>query len=401
MCDKLRCAPGEPLCITFEPFSDFRVGVVGPGQTMDVYFTVDERYLDIRVFLRCHMAELADAATVLQSAARMRLVRHCLLPDDVLAVQIALASELGRLDIDSSRHLVPANLYLHPVEGNASWVYCDRATGLDVVDPLTLLRPRPTLLTLHASSATKRRRQLAAYESELCNWDRWRVTLSWSGVTYFHGRLYRPRQSPAARDRFEAAMATRDEMLADAALEQDARRQWLQAGRDEASFAHSWAAWLRVHPDGRPSLPDPPPPPPPPPIPPDSRYYDSDDDWIEVDISAHAPLPPHPAPLHALLRALLGALPAAHLWICWFLTSVFIRPRPRAPQQCPSRATTPELPQDAPPRFALADSRFTITDDRLARLSPASSSPSATAARSRSPHPSASCSASSTSSFGF
>ena len=105
--------------------------------------------------------------------------------------------------------------------------------------------------------------------------------------------------------------------------------------------------------------------------------------------------------LYALLRALLDALPAAHLWICWFLTSVFIRPRPRAPQQCPPRATTPELPQDAPPRFALADSRFTITDDRLAHLSPASSSPSATAARSRSPHPSASCSASSTSSFGF
>ena len=45
-------------------------------------------------------------------------------------------------------------------------------------------------------------------------------------------------------------------------------------------------------------------------------------------------------------------------------------------QQCPPRATTPELPQDAPSRSALTDSRFTITDDRPRRLAPAGSDPS-------------------------
>ena len=70
-------------------------------------------------------------------------------------------------------------------------------------------------------------------------------------------------------------------------------------------------------------------------------------------------------------------------------------------QQCPPRATTPELPQDAPSRSALTDSRFTITDDRLRRLAPVGSDPSATHAR---PRPARSCTSSASSassSFGF
>ena len=178
----------------------------------------------------------------MQSGLRRWLIRRCLLPAATLIEQIALAREMCRTPVDPARALVPIDLYLRPVEGGLSWVYCDRDTRFDVVDALALLRPRPVRAAGRASSAAQRARQNDAFTREERDWRRWRrTTLTWHEVTEVRGRLYRPRgDGRYDKRRFEAALASRPAAPSPRAM---ALAEWLRAGRDESLFAPSWDVW--------------------------------------------------------------------------------------------------------------------------------------------------------------
>ncbi len=213
VCDELRRQPGDPserldVYGIGWPGYDFCVALVRPG-FMDVYFRCDGCYVDIRRHLRDHVTTVARATLVVQSSLRRWFVRRSLLPAATLKKQIALSREMCRTPIDPARTLTPDDLYLRPVEGGLSWVYCDRDTRFDVVDALALLRPCPVRSAGRVSSIAQRARQHAAFQREMRDWRHWRrTTLAWHAVDEIGGRLYRPRRSGYDKRRYEAALET-------------------------------------------------------------------------------------------------------------------------------------------------------------------------------------------------
>jgi hypothetical protein len=240
VCDELRHQPGEHLEVNFGAGEDFCAVLVRPG-LMDAYLRCEGRS-HVRDALRYHMITLGRATVIVQSSFRWWLVRRCLLPAATLVRQIALSREMCRTPVDPARTLTPVDLYLRPVEGGLSWVYCDRDTRFDVVDALALLRPRPVRTAGHASNAAQRARQHAAFEKETRDWRRWRrTTLAWCEVTEVRGRLYRPRGSGRYnKKRYEVALASTAAGPTPRALALD---EWRRAGRDEALFAGTWDLW--------------------------------------------------------------------------------------------------------------------------------------------------------------
>ena len=242
VCDELRRQPGEHLDVAMGSVGDDYCAVLVRPGLMDVCMRFDDGSFDIRWYLRDHMAMLARAALVVQSGLRRWLIRRCLLPAATLIEQIALAREMCRTPVDPARALIPIDLYLRPVEGGLSWVYCDRDTRFDVVDALALLRPRPVRAAGRASSAAQRARQNDAFTTEERDWRRWRrTTLAWHEVTEVRGRLYRPRgDGRYDKRRFEAALESSAAAPSPRAM---ALAEWLRAGRDEALFAPTWDVW--------------------------------------------------------------------------------------------------------------------------------------------------------------
>ena len=106
-----------------------------------------------------------------------------------------------------ARVLTPADLYLCRVEGESSWVYCDRRWRSPVVDALEILTPRPCLRAERATSAAKHARQWSAVNRERREWDRRRRLAARMQVVYSFGLLFRPDRSRCDARRYEAHLA--------------------------------------------------------------------------------------------------------------------------------------------------------------------------------------------------